>query len=297
MKQGQKKPLSGNREKTSPLITVVTVVFNGEAHLEQTLKSVAGLPDDQIEYIVIDGGSSDRTIDIVRQYEDRITDWISEPDRGIYDAMNKGIAKANGQFIGFLNADDWYEPGILSDVARQITCSSSENRVIYFNYYWWDEELSTETRSPRQCNLRYWRGMSILHQTMFVQSSIYKELGSYSLEYRFASDYDYFLRMIKAGVRFEKINRHGVNFRKGGKSTKFMNRSISEVSRIVRKYFGTASREYALFLLTNRLPSLLGNLGNVFNKVIGKKNTVILRKIWRKMIFFASDRVEKEEGR
>jgi glycosyltransferase involved in cell wall biosynthesis len=283
-----------NREKKvaerggTPLITVVTVVFNGEAHLQQAMQSVVNQPYDHIEYIVIDGGSTDGTIDIIRQYENRLASWSSEPDQGIYDAMNKGIAKASGEFIGFLNADDWYEPGIIPEVAKQITHSPSENRVIYFNYYWWDEELSSETRTPRQCDLKYWKGMSILHQTMFVQTSVYKQLGPYSQEYRFASDYDYFVRMINAGVRFEKIDRYGVNFRKGGTSTKYMNKSISEVSGIVRKYFGAASKEYVLFLLTNRLPSMLGNLGNFFNKVIGKKNTLKLRKLWRKLVFFAS---------
>ena len=282
-------------ELKRPLITVITVVFNGAAHLEQAIRSVLDQSEEKIEYIIIDGGSTDGTLEIIRRYEDRIASWVSEKDNGIFDAMNKGIARATGEFIGFLNADDWYEPGILGQVANRVTANpgSPAGRVIYFNYYWWDEEFSTETRNPRQCNLKYWRGMSILHQAMFVQRKVYEELGPYNLEYRFASDYDYFLRLIAAGVGFEKIDGCGVNFRKGGASTQNMNRSISEVSKLVRMYFSTVSKEYALFLLTNRLPSLLGHLGNFLNKAIGKNKTVKVRKNWRRLIGTKHEAVEK----
>lgn len=274
-----------SKEDQSPLITVVTVVLNGVKYLEQAIKSVISQNYDNIEYIIIDGGSTDGTLEIIRKYEDRIDLWISEPDRGIYDAMNKGIEMASGEFIAFLNADDWYEQNIVNDVKDKVNSFSSAGKgfVVYFNYYWWDEELSTGFKSPRQSDLRYWKGMSILHQCMFVHKSIYKKLGAYDLEYRFASDYDYFLRMIEVGVTFKKINRYGVNFRKGGTSTMYMNRSITEVSRIIRKYYGVWSREYALFLLTNRLPSILGNIGDLLSKIIGKENTIKLRKIRRKL--------------
>jgi len=282
-------------ESKKPLLSVITVVFNGAAHLEQAIRSVIEQPVKGIEYIVIDGGSTDGTLEILKKYNDRIAYWKSEPDEGIFHAMNKGIAKARGRYIGFLNADDWYEPVILAEVAGRIhaKADSSIGGVIYFNYYWWDEELSTEFRSPRQCNLKYWRGMSILHQAMFVKRSIYQELGEYNLKYRFASDYDYFLRLMQAKVVFEKIDSYGVNFRKGGTSTQNMNRSISEVSGLVRTYFGVFSKEYTFFLLSNRLPSLLGHLGNFLNKAIGKKSAVKLRKTWRRIIGTKHETVQK----
>ncbi|MGE5340253.1 MAG: glycosyltransferase family 2 protein [Candidatus Omnitrophota bacterium] len=270
--------------KSSPLFSIITVVFNGETHLEQTIQSVIHQSCTDFEYIVIDGGSTDGTLNIIRAYDHAITSWISEPDRGIFDAMNKGIRKSSGSFLAFLNADDWYEPHILEKVKEKISSitESLENRVIYCDYYSYDEELSSETRTEQISELKYWKGMTVSHQAMFVHRSVIETLGMFSTDYRFASDYDYFLRMITAGVVFTKVDVHGVNFRKGGVSTQYMNRSIGEVSKIVRLYFGIWSREYVLFLLTNRCPSMIANIRFFLSKIIGKNNTLILRRLYHK---------------
>jgi GT2 family glycosyltransferase len=125
--------------------------------------------------------------------------------------------------------------------------------------------------------------MTLSHQSMFVHRSIYQRLGFFDLKYKYACDYEYLLRMIKAGVIFEKLDYYGVNFRQGGASTRNMNRSINEVSRIVRKYFGVFSKEYVLFLLTNRMPSMIGNVRRLLSRTIGNQRTVKLRKIWHRM--------------
>jgi glycosyltransferase involved in cell wall biosynthesis len=270
---------------TVPLITVVTVVYNGAKHLEQAIKSVVNQTYKNIEYIVIDGGSTDGTLDIIKQYENHIAYWVSEPDNGIYHAMNKGIEKASGEFIGILNADDWYEPEVMEKVAKKINNLEGdvEDRVIYCDYYNYDEELSTALKTRQTSEMKYWKGMTVSHQSMFIHRTIYEKLGFYSLEYYFASDYEYFLRMMKAGIRFEKLDFNGINFRIGGTSTRYMNRSISEVSRIIRKYFGVFSKEYPLFLITNRLPSMLGNIRILMTKIIGQKTTNKLRKLWRRL--------------
>ena len=90
-----------------PLITIITVSYNAVKTIEDTIVSVLGQTYNNIEYIIIDGGSTDGTLDIIKKYQDKITYWVSEPDKGIYDAMNKGIAKANGELIGIINSDDW----------------------------------------------------------------------------------------------------------------------------------------------------------------------------------------------
>ena len=260
------------------------MVYIGEKHLEQAIKSIVNQSYKNIEYIIIDGGSTDGTLDIIKQYKNHIAYWVSEPDNGIYDAMNKGIKKASGEFIGMLNADDWYEPEIIEKVANKIDSLEGdvEDRVIYCDYYNYDEELSAGFKTKQTSEMKYWKGMTVSHQAMFIHRTIYEKLGLYSLDYCFASDYEFFLRMIKAGIRFEKLDFQGINFRMGGASTRYMNRSISEVSRIIRKYFGVFSREYPLFLLTNRLPSMLGNIRILLSKIIGKNNTNKLRKLWRR---------------
>jgi len=273
-------------DKYVPLISIVTVVLNGAETLEQAIESVLNqtCEKSQIELIVIDGGSTDGTLEIIEKYADRIDYWVSEPDRGLFDAMNKGIEKSTGRLIGFLNADDWYEPDILQGVSDRY-CRLREkpgNAVIFCDYISHDDQFQQGSQTRMKSELKYWRGMTVSHQAMFVHRGLFEKLGMYSLEYRFASDYEFFLRILKAGARFEKIDTYGVHFRKGGISTVNMNRSISEVSKIIRKYFGIFSKEYPLFLLTNRLPSMLGNLRRLLNKIIGERATNKLRKLWRR---------------
>src|SRR5687768_11172166 len=101
----------------SPLISMITVVRNGAAHMEQCIKSVLEQAGANLEYIVVDGGSTDGTVEIIKKYEGKITAWISEKDKGISDAFNKGIAMAKGNIIGLINSDDWLEPGVLARIA------------------------------------------------------------------------------------------------------------------------------------------------------------------------------------
>ncbi len=113
-----------------PLMSIITVVFNGEKFLEQTIQSVINQTYKNIEYIIIDGGSTDGTLDIIKKYKDKIDYWASEKDEGIYDAMNKGIKVAKGKYLAFINADDWYEDNALNHVFS----AYSQNQNIDFFY-------------------------------------------------------------------------------------------------------------------------------------------------------------------
>ena len=105
---------------TAPVISIVTIVFNGERHLEQTIQSVLDQNYPNLQYIIIDGGSTDHSLEIIKKYEKDLYFWTSEKDKGISDAFNKGIAHATGDIIGIINADDWYEPRTFERVASQM---------------------------------------------------------------------------------------------------------------------------------------------------------------------------------
>src|SRR5574342_808175 len=124
----------------NPLVSVITVVYNGARHLEQTLLSVINQGYGNIEYIVVDGGSVDGTLDIIGKYEDRIDYWVSEPDDGTYDAMNKGIELAHGELIGLLNSDDYYEPDAIGIIAGKYK-EKPTPQIVFGNAYALPEEM------------------------------------------------------------------------------------------------------------------------------------------------------------
>ena len=282
--------------KKKPVISVITVVFNGARYLEQAIQSVVNQDYDNydnIEYIVIDGGSTDGSVDIIRKYEEKIAYWVSEPDQGIFHAMNKGFQKATGDYIGILNADDWYEPGIIAQVAKaaeklernrgQAKMGQPGQVVFYCDYYHYDEELGTDNKVKRFSTLQYWKGMSISHQSMFISRGVYESLNDYDLTYRLAADYDFLLRIIISGVEFVKIETHGINFRRGGESTMRMRESIREASKINRKYFGFFSEKHFAFILNNHIPSILGSLKLISYKYLGREKTARLRRLWKNL--------------
>lgn len=215
-----------------PLITVITVVFNGAQHLEETILSVIGQTYDNVEYIIIDGGSTDGTLDIIRQYGHVIDYWVSEKDGGIYDAMNKGITLSLGKSIGIINSDDWYELSTLSEIAN--------NREIDKNIFHGDMNIYKDgvyyytqifPGSFKSIN----KGMILSHPAMFVGKSIYKKFGYFDTSYRVAADWDMALRLYKSGCMFHYKKQIFSNFRIGGISYKVDFKSSLEKSAIRKK--------------------------------------------------------------
>ena len=177
-------------DPAKPLISIITAVRNGKKHLDQTIQSVISqsYDNDKIEYLIIDGGSTDGTLDIIRKYEDKVDHWVSEPDKGIYDAMNKGIMAATGDLIAFLNSDDWYLPGALEEVANTFVLQGDRRSVIAgrWNLVFEDIDLTVTVRPT----LKFHAGMPLSHQAMFVPKRVYATLGGYDLQYRYAADLD-----------------------------------------------------------------------------------------------------------
>jgi glycosyltransferase involved in cell wall biosynthesis len=206
--------------ESKPLISIVTVVYNGEKYLEKTIQSVINQTYDNVEYIVIDGGSTDRTLDIIKKYEDKIDYWVSEEDRGIYDAMNKGIILSNGNIIGLVNADDFIYKDSLKKIAQIF-----ENKEVMYTYgqidlITEDGEKFDTAKSIGIENFRYklFNHMPYLHPTMFIRKKVYKELGLYSLLYKLSADYDFILKIVKNGYKSEKLDFSTGVFRMGGAS-------------------------------------------------------------------------------
>jgi glycosyltransferase involved in cell wall biosynthesis len=170
-------------------ITVVTVCYNAVKEIEPTILSVLNQTHPDVEYIIIDGGSTDGTVDVIRRYASRITRWISEPDRGVYDAMNKGIALATGSYINFMNAGDlFFAPTVLADLASMV--DPLRDRVVYG-----DTMLSmakgTSLRRGRKISRSF--KMPACHQSMFVETSLIRE--GFNLNYKICADYELFVRI------------------------------------------------------------------------------------------------------
>ena len=199
----------------SPIISIITPVLNGKRHLEETIKAVLDQGYDNLEYIIIDGGSFDGTLDIIRKYEDRIDYWISEQDRGIYNAMNKGIDLATGEIIGIINSDDWYPPGAVARVAKRYSPGID---IYYGDVISLGRVIESSRRlsgTPKALNRR----MSFNHPTCFVAARVYKAHGKYDEDFRYAADYDLFLRLYKKGLNFEYIPEIQAHIREGGEGS------------------------------------------------------------------------------
>ncbi len=169
--------LRGKRFESSPnapVLSIVTVVYNGAASLRRTIDSVLSQGYANIEYIIVDGGSTDGTVDLLREYDDRLAYWSSSRDKGIYDAMNKGVGLCTGDWVAMINADDWYEPGTLKHVVEAIQKHPDANVIhgdIWMRYP--NGERSLKRARVSGFLLKYWE-MVLNHPSFFVRRSFYQ---------------------------------------------------------------------------------------------------------------------------
>ena len=202
-------------KKTKPFFSIVTVVYNGEKYLEETILSVINQPYNNIEYIIIDGGSTDATIEIIQKYEKKIDYWVSEPDKGIYYAMNKGIRVANGEFIAFINADDWYE----KDILKNISMKMKENQSIDF-FYGDLNFIKTNGEVTIWKGNTGIQGLSIPHPTIFIRTKILKK-SPFNIEFKIVADAELTLRLFHQDIKSLYINKVVSTFRNAGVSSSF----------------------------------------------------------------------------
>ncbi len=172
-------------------ISIITIVFNDVKHIEKTIRSVLGQDIQDLEYIIIDGGSTDGTVEIIEKYLDSIDIFISEKDNGIVDAFNKGIQKASGDIIGLVNSGDFLEKGTLQKVSDEFKKDSSID-VVYGNVqYWSDDQKEYLYKASHHLLAKF---MSINHPAVFVRKELYNRYGLFDNTYKVAMDYDLMLR-------------------------------------------------------------------------------------------------------
>lgn len=212
-------------------ITVVTATYNCASTIGDCLRSVAGQTHSDIEHIVVDGASTDGTVDLLHQRATQLSRIISEPDKGIYDALNKGVAQASGDVVGFLHADDLYaDQRVLEDVA--IAFQNPDVDAVY-------GDLTYVQKADTEKVVRYWRSSPFMrsslargwmppHPTLYLRRGVYERFGGFDLSYRIAADYDFMLRVLGAiNGKVIYLPRVLVTMRLGGES----NRSIRNIIR------------------------------------------------------------------
>lgn len=209
-------------------------VRNSARTLPQALSSIIDQSYPNIEIIVIDGGSTDGAIDVLHSFNSAIDVWISEPDDGISDAFNKGIAASNGAVIGILNADDWYEPDAIRKVVLEF--ARKECTVVCGAQQYWDGAQRGLVFYSDPDNLPL--ESTVNHATVFVKREVYEEYGLFKPEYRYAMDYDLLLRIYLSGERFCVLPDILANVRQGGRSDSAITPVSHELYEIKMSHIG-----------------------------------------------------------
>lgn len=220
-------------------VSIITVCYNSESTIEQTIISVLSQTYRNIEYIIVDGGSHDHTLDIIRKYGEKIK-LISEADDGIYHAMNKGIMKSSGDIIGIINSDDWYECNAVELAVKYL--STNRFDLVYGGCKCiYDNGLTREFKCSKLEDILF--RMVFAHQTVFVKREIYEKYGIFNQWYKIAADYDLLLRFYKCGVRMIEIPANMAFFRMSGISnTNYLN-TIKETKEVALAHWDGYSLE------------------------------------------------------
>jgi glycosyltransferase involved in cell wall biosynthesis len=188
---------NSNYISTKPLVSIITVCFNAGETLERAISSVLSQSYNNIEYIIVDGGSSDNSVNIINRYKDQLSYWVSEEDSGIAEAFNKGIRMASGKLIGILNSDDWYDPDaikIVVDFYRRTRADFFIGCLRFCQNKNKSFQICPDPNYRRKINYRM---PAINHPASFFTKTLYQELGLYDVSLQYAMDYDFFLRSIQ----------------------------------------------------------------------------------------------------
>ncbi|MCM1030934.1 MAG: glycosyltransferase [Oscillibacter sp.] len=227
-------------ENRVPFFSVITVTYNAEKTLGWTIRSVREQKNCDIEYIVIDGGSLDRTVEMINQASDCVDKWISEPDRGLYDAMNKGMEMAMGHYVWFLNAGDTFQNENTVSEMQRIAEEYSKPDILYGETDLVDSQgnymAPRRLKAPLKLKWRDFRmGMLVCHQAFVVK----REMAPfYDLKYRYSADFDWCIRCMRKACRIVNSRLRLVNYLYEGLTTTHRKASLKERYYIMQKYYG-----------------------------------------------------------
>lgn len=228
------------------LVSIITVVYNGVATLERTINSVLEQGYPHIEYIIVDGGSTDGTVDLLRRYDDRIHHWQSAPDKGIYDAMNKGLELCSGDLVGLINADDWYEPNAVGLMVEAAVAHPDKN--IFHGDIWIHYPNGTKrVKKPKRPGflLKYWE-MVLNHPSFFVKRELYDE-RRFDTQLRVSSDHKWTLAAyLDSPDQFCYVEGPISNFSAGGASMSIPLAKVLQEGGKVSRDLGMNAMERAL---------------------------------------------------
>lgn len=230
------------------LVTIVTPAFNSAKTLQRTIDSVAAQTYPNIEYIVVDAGSSDGTVELLRQRESFIDLWLSEPDRGISDGFNKGIALAHGEFISLLNSDDWLEP---EHVARAVACLEESGAAFVFGdlvvYDSAGAAKFTLAGDPEYGSRLRHMMPDVNHPSLMCRRDVYERYGLYDRELRIAMDYEWFLRGFTQGIRGRYLPGLTSHMSGSGVSSRNIRGALAEVREVSIRYGYRSQLAWARF--------------------------------------------------
>ncbi len=260
-----------------PKISIVTPCFNSERTIRETLLSVQSQRYSNLEHIVIDGGSTDGTLKILQEFPQII--WVSEKDEGLYDAMNKGIARATGEFIGILNSDDCFRPDALNKVASAIQ-KNPEWEALFGDVVYVDgdgrEIFRREEAVFDYDVLRYWLNY-VNHQTLFVRKSLYQRMGTYHHhDFVHCCDYEFLLRIGREKCPVGHVPAFLVNFRYHSRGQSSDLRVIANMGRERRQI----QRQYGVPARWAKILSFYGRLTRQFQKLIYRGKCDLIPGNW-----------------
>ena len=239
-------------QEFKPLLSVITVVYNNVKHLERTIKSVINQSYCNIEYLVIDGASTDGTLNILEKYQDKIDVLISERDQGIYDAMNKGLKLAKGDYVLFMNSGDEIFD---TDTVEKVFNSLAFADIYYGETEMLNEQLESQGRrrhqAPEELTISSFKyGMSVSHQAIYIKKSITKP---YDSNYQLSADIDWILDAISKAKTTVNTHQYIAKYLMGGMSKQKHRESLIERYEIFKKYYGFIPNLFNHFIIALKL--------------------------------------------